>query len=80
MYNLKINVTDLLSSKKKNKNEMWFLCVFWLLLQKIVCSRLKPLIMIHEELSGMSTEKKDWILKEKESLIDVCAHAWQAAI
>lgn len=34
MYNLKINVTDLLSSKKKNKNEMWFLCVFWLCCKK----------------------------------------------
>lgn len=27
----------------------------------------------------LTEKKKDWILKKK-SLIDVCAHAWQAAI
>lgn len=31
MYNLKFNVTDLLSSKKEITNEMWFLCFLFVL-------------------------------------------------
>lgn len=69
MYNLKINVTDLLSSKKKNKNEMWFLCVFWLL-QKHFVLGWNHWLWYSKVLSGMLMEN-DWILKKKVTNICV---------
>lgn len=69
MYNLKINVTDLLSSKKKIRMKCGF-CVFFGCCKKYFVLAWNHWLWYSKVLSGMLMKKIGYF--KKKSLIDVC--------
>lgn len=88
MYNLKINVTDLISSKKNwNWNVVSVFCFFGLMYKKKkkVCSRQRPLIcfvffvfFLIEENAFKYADRKRW--SKQPPSIELCRSAWLALL